>query len=144
MSELKKYSLVKPNLSTPFHIDFDWWMQYDNNWRVHLQSCLCSEHQAAFSDNNDTTWIDWIDPVTAEVHSIDGLQHVLITHCAKQTDFLTNYTTLVDSTFRSFLANGNNPLTSLELSEKIGKPAITILRTLSGPTVYKGIRPCHE
>jgi hypothetical protein len=72
---------------------------------------------------------------------VDGIQHILTTHCARQSDFLTRTTTLVDSVFRVFLANGNQPLTIQELSDKIGKPAVTLLRTLSGPKVYYGIRP---
>jgi hypothetical protein len=143
MGDTKKFSLVKPTADTPFHIDFDWWKQHDNNWRVHLQSCLCPEHQAIYTETSDAQFIDWIDPNTAEVHSVDGLQHVLMTHCAIQPEFLTGYTTLVDSTFRVFLANGNSPLTPKEIAEKIDKPADTILRTLSGPKVYKGIRPCQ-
>lgn len=85
--------------------------------------------------------IDWIDPETAEVHQVDGLQHTLMSHCARQPEFINTYTTVVDSIFRVFLANGNNPLTIEELAEKTGKPAMTLLQLLSGRTVYKGIRP---
>lgn len=143
MIEAKKYSLVKPSVNTPFHIDFDWWKQHDSNWRIYLRSCLCAEHQAVFADTDAETLVDWIDPNTAEVQSVDGLQHVLITHCARQLDFLTNYTTLVDAVFRTLLANGNTPTTPAELSQVTGRPANTILATLAGPTVYKGLRPVH-
>lgn len=143
MIETKRFSLVKPTLKTPFHIDFDWWMQHDNNWRVYLRAMLCSEHQEAFQDIDEETKIDWVDAETAEVTSVDGLQHVLITHCAKQPEFLNANTTLVDSVFRTLLVHGNTPMTPYELSEAIGKPADTILRTLAGPQVYKGIRPVH-
>jgi len=66
---------------------------------------------------------------------------VLITHCAKQPDYLTPQTSLVNAVFRLFLANGNAPLSPAEMQERLGKPANTILRTLSSPRVYKGIRP---
>ena len=143
MSEVKKFSFVKPTVDTPLHIDFEWWKQHDNNWRVYLHSCLCAEHQASFSNLESNTMIDWIDPVTAEVTQVDGLQNILITHCAKQPDFLTNYTTLVDATFRLLLAKGNLPMSSADLAGHIGRSADTILRTLTGPVIYKGIRPCH-
>ncbi len=91
-------------------------------------------------DLNSAT-IDYVDPVTAEVAEVDAVQHVLITHCALQPDFITEYTSLVEAVFRTFLANGNTPLSAVQLSERIGKPALTILKTLSGPKVYKGIRP---
>ena len=73
-----------------------------------------------------------MDPETAEVQVVDGLQHILITHCAKQPDFIPEHSTLVDAVFRIFLANGNMPLTPVELSERLGRPADTILKTLSG------------
>jgi len=137
----KRSSLIKPKLTTPFKIDFDWWMHHDRDWRVYLRSFLCEEHQAMFEDLDNDEMIDWVDPETAEVNQVDGLQHVLITHCAKQENFLTSKTALVDSVFRVFLSNGNKPMTSEELGEILGRPASTILRTLSGIRVYKGIRP---
>lgn len=144
MTELKRFSLVKPGLQTRFHIDFDWWGQNDRNWRVDLFSFLCPEHQETFTDIRADNQIDWVDPDTAEVQQVDGLQHVLITHCAKQPRFIDEHTSLVESTFRLFLSNGNTPLTPVELSDHLGRPPSVILQTLSGPRVYKGLRPCPE
>jgi hypothetical protein len=141
LTEIKRLSLVKPTTQTPFHIDFDWWSQNDRDWRVYLRNFLCPEHQLAFADVNSAEQVDWVDPDTAEVQLVDGLQNTLITHCAKQHAFYTLHTTLVDSVFRIFLANGNIPLKPDELAEQLGRDAQTILRTLSGPRVYKGIRP---
>ncbi len=143
MTEIKRYSLVKPGISTPFHIDFSWWKQHDNNWRVYLHSCLCPEHQEAFANMKGEKDVDWVDPETAEVQTVDGLQHVLITHCAKREDFLTSHTSLVDAVFRTLLVNGNSAMTPADLAKQLGRPAEVILRTFSGPQVYKGIRPCQ-
>jgi hypothetical protein len=144
MPDGKRYSLVKPDLNTPFHIDFEWWQEHDNNWRVYLQNCLCVDHQAAYINDDKNIWLDWVDPQTAEIKPIDGIQHLLITHCAKQPGFITNNTALVDSVFRTLLANGNNPLTVIEISNKIGKSADIILRTLASGTIYRGIKPCPK
>jgi hypothetical protein len=144
MIETKRFSLVKPTTQTPFHIDFDWWREHDSNWKVYLFSYLCAEHQAAFQNTDQDAKIDWVDPVTAEVFVVDGLEHTLMSHCALQPDFLTQNTSLVDAVFRSFLKNGNKPLTPQELSEITGKTAVTILNTFSGPTIYKGIRPVQK
>jgi hypothetical protein len=141
MPEVKKFSLVRPTLQTPLHIDFDWWKQHDGNWRIYLYGYLCPEHREVFSNSEDNQSIDWVDAVTGEVHSVDGLQHVLMTHCAKQPDFITTNTALVDAAFRVFLSNGNAPLNSAQLAEILGKSPDTILRTLAGATVYKGMRP---
>ena len=144
MVEMKRLSLVKPTLQTRFHIDFDWWRQHDRDWRVYLRNFLCPEHQQAFADLDVSEQIDWVDPETAEVQLVDGLQNILITHCAKQRSFITQHTTLVDSVFRIFLSNGNMPLTPEELADELGRDPLVILKTLSGPRVYKGLRPCSE
>ena len=141
MSELKKFSLIKPTAETPFHIDFDWWRENDNSWHVALESLLCAEHREAFSNLAEGQLIDWIDPETAEIRPMDGLQHVLIDHCARQPEFLTEHTALVDAVFRVLLANGNTPMSAEELSARLNRPADVILRTIAGPRVYKGLRP---
>ena len=143
MTEGKRFSLIKPTTNTPFHVDFAWWKQHDNDWRVYLRDVLCPEHQKAYADLSSDQNIDFVDPDTAEVQEVDGLQHVLMTHCAKREGFLTEHTAMVDAVFRTLLANGNAPMTPSELSAKLGRPAEMILRTLSGPQVYKGIRPCQ-
>ncbi|MEN6481672.1 MAG: hypothetical protein ABFD29_05805 [Anaerolineaceae bacterium] len=144
MTDGKQFSLIRPSLQTPFHIDFQWWKEHDHNWRVYLFSCLCPEHQETFADNMDVTFIDWVDPETAEILKVDGLQHILMTHCAKKPGFVTDYTSIVDTIFRIFLMNGNTPLTPEELSDITNRPANTILRTLTGPQVYKGLLPCQQ
>ncbi|MPM25529.1 hypothetical protein SDC9_72025 [bioreactor metagenome] len=141
MSDPKPFSLIKPTLETPYHIDFDWYKEHDGNWRVFLLNCLCPEHQETYKDRSEDGMIDWIDPETAEVKRVDGLQSTLMSHCAKEPGFVTTNTAMVDAIFRVFLSNGNNPMTPVELSDKIGKPADTILKTISGLQVYKGIRP---
>lgn len=134
-------SLVKPTITTPFKIDFDWWKNHDRDWRVYLRSFLCEEHQKVFESLNNDELIDWVDPDTAEVTQVDGLRHILISHCARQEGFLTEKMALVDSVFRVFLSNGNKPLTVEQLGEILDRPPETILRTFSGIRVYKGIRP---
>ncbi|MCZ2127260.1 MAG: hypothetical protein LC099_05735 [Anaerolineales bacterium] len=134
-------SLLKPTTQTPFHIDFGWWKQNERDWQVFLRSFLCPEHQQAFANAEDDEMIDWIDPQTAEVKRVDGVQHALISHCAQLPDFINQRTTIVEGIFRLFLANGNIPMSAEELSKKLGKPADTILRTIAGARVYRGLRP---
>ena len=141
MPEGKRISLVKPTISTPFHIDFDWWKKNERDWHVYLRSLLCVEHQEVFANIEEGLVIDWVDPVTAEVKQVDGVQNTLMSHCVKQPDFLTDQTALVEAVFRLFLTNGNIPMSSDELGSRLNRPAQTILRTLAGARVYKGIRP---
>lgn len=134
-------SLLKPTVQTPFHIDFDWWEQNDRDWHVYLRSLLCPEHQASLADVPEGTLIDWVDPQTAEVRPVDGIQHALMSHCALQPDFVNEHTTIVEAVFRILLVNGNQPMTAEELAKRLNRPAETILRTLTGPRVYRGLRP---
>ncbi len=144
LPDVKRTSRVRPTISTHFHIDFKWWQDRDRDWKVFLQSLLCPEHQQAFAELPDGQLVDFVDPVTAEVQRVDGLQHVLITHCAKQEGFISPRTTLVDAIFRIFLANGNVPMTPSELSQLSGRPADIILRVLTSDTIYRGLRPIVE
>jgi len=141
MPEGKRITLIKPTVSTPFHVDFDWWKKNERDWHVYLRSLLCAEHQEVYANMNEEQVIDWVDSVTAEVKPVEGVQNTLMTHCVKQPDFLTDQTALVEAVFRLFLTNGNIPMSSEELGDRLNRPAQTILRTLAGARVYKGIRP---
>jgi hypothetical protein len=137
----KRFSIVKPSVDTPFHVDFNWWKKNERDWHVYLRSLLCSEHQDAFANLDEGQTIDWVDPATAEVKPVEGIQNALMTHCAKQPEFLTEQTALVEAVFRLFLTNGNAPMTSKDMGTRLNRSPETILRTLAGPRVYKGIRP---
>ena len=141
MAEVRRLSQVKPTVHTRLHIDFNWWSQYDNDWRVYLQGFLCPEHQKMFTDFQTSDLVDSIDPLTAEVQRVDGLQHILITHCSRSSGFITERTSVVDAIFKIFLATGNEPQSVLELAEKVNRPPDMILRTMTGGQVYRGIRP---
>ncbi len=144
LPDVKRATHARPTIQTRFHIDFNWWQARDRDWRVFLQSLLCPEHQAVFANLPENHLVDFVDPTTAEVHQVDGLQHVLISHCAKRGDFISPRTTLVDAIFRIFLANGNMPMTSLELAQISGRAPDLILRVLTGDTIYRGLRPIME
>jgi hypothetical protein len=133
--------LVRPTLDTPFHIDYQWWERADRELDVYLRSHLCPKHQAAYASVQRGTMVDHIDPETAEVTRVPAIQNVLTTHCARQPEYLAPQMSLINLVFRVFLASGNSPMTPNQLGQKLGRPPQMILRTLSGPRVYKGIRP---
>lgn len=137
---------LKPNLKTPFHIDYAWWERESRELRIYLLAHLCPEHRAQFESIAEMELIDWVDPETGEVQQVDGLQHALRTHCSQQPSYLEEHTSLVDAIFRVFLANGNQPLTPVDMADRIGRTGHgqTILKTLSGARVYKGLRPAVE
>lgn len=127
-----------------YHIDYGWWGRANRNLRVYLQTHLCLEHQGVFANYTGEEVVDWIDPRTAQVRPVNGLEHTLHTHCSQQSEYITPVTPVMDAVFRVFLSNGNSPLTAQELAGRIGKLADTIELTLAGRRIYKGIRPVHE
>ncbi len=148
MSEIslsgKRLSRVRPTVDTPFHINRQWWERTGRDLRVELWHHLCPDHQAAFTNRLDVEVIDWVDPNTAEVIPMDGLEHLIREHCSREKGYLRPDLPLVDAIFRVFLANGNTPLSPRQLAGLIGRSADTILRTLAGREVYKGLQPATE
>jgi len=134
-------SLLKPSTKTPFHIDFEWWEKSERDWHVFLRSLVSQEHQDAFANVEEGEMIDWIDPQTAEVKPVDGVQHALMSHCALLPGFTSERTAVVEAIFRTFIVNGNVPMSAEELGKRLGRPADTILKTIAGPRVYRGLRP---
>lgn len=138
-AEAPRPSLVKPTVDTPFHIDFSWWRQNDREWRVFLRGLLGEDQEAKLADVDLDERVDWVDPATGEVTQMDLLQYLLSNHYAQQDDGAG--ASMVESIFRAFLKNGNSPMSAKQLGEALGRPPQTILRTLSGARVYRGIRP---
>ncbi len=142
MSETeKKPAYVKVTSETPLYIDFKYWKAKEPNWRSILVGYLCEEHKAIFANVDPSLeLIDAIDPETGEVRQIDVILDLLFSHCSQQDGFVPENGPLTDCIFRMLIANGNQPITPAEMSERLNKPANTIIKTLTG-RVYRGIRP---
>lgn len=136
---------TKPTIDTKFHIDLAWWKETGENLRVYLWSHLCPDCQQVYESHLGTEDIDWVDPETAEVKRVDALWHSLQTCCSQKSAFVTEQTPIIDAIFRVFLANGNAPLSPLQLYEIIGKRSpSTILRILTHGNTHRGIKPVRE
>ncbi|MBZ0291989.1 MAG: replication/maintenance protein RepL [Anaerolineae bacterium] len=137
----KPSRLIKPTLDTEFYIDYDWWeRESSEDLRTYMLSHVLPEQRDYLSQMEEDALIDYIDDETGEVFQLDALR-LAIKQAVEDPDFINPQTSLVDSVFRVFLANNNTPLTPRQLAEKTGKDAGTILKTLGGIRVYKGIRP---
>lgn len=136
----KPSKLIKPTLDTTFHIDYEWWERSSEDLRTYLLSHLLPEQRERLSQSTEEREVDFIDPDTGEVTQLDELG-LAIQLAAQDPNFITPHTSMIDSLFRVFLANGNQPMTPRELAKNIDRPASTILKTLSGRQIYKGIRP---
>lgn len=136
----KPSALAKPTLDTLFHIDYSWWDRSPDDLHVYLMSHLLPEQRERLSQAEEGRVIDFIDPDTAEVFQLDELK-LAIRQAAESPDYITPQTPLIDSIFRVFLKNNNTPLSPREISLQIDRPAATILKTIGGIQVYKGLRP---
>jgi hypothetical protein len=139
----KPSALIKPTLDTLYHIDYSWWDRSDEDLRTYLLSHLPPEQREQLNQATENLVVDYIDPETGEVFQLTELS-MAIQQAAKDLNFINPHTSVVDSIFRVFLANGNEPQSPRNLADRIGRPASLILKTLSGGRVYKGIRPTHS
>lgn len=132
----------RPTVDTEFHIDMDWWERNNRDIRVYVWETLCDECRDDYADYQGPGEVDWVDEETAEVSRVDGLWHSLRTCCSLKADYISPNTPIVDAIFRTFLANGNKPLSVDELYELLDRrPPATLLRILTAGRVYMGIRP---
>jgi hypothetical protein len=135
-------NLLRPTVETKFHIDMDWWKERNRDLRLHMYSRLCPDCKALYSSYEDVEDVDWVDDQTAEVTRVDALWHTLRTCCSTKPGYIAEETPLTEAVFRVFLANGNAPLTPLELHQILNRrPPKAILRMLTGARIYNGIKP---
>jgi len=140
----KSNILAKPTLDTPFHIDYSWFERTDVDLRREILSQLGPEQRERLSQSEDQEQLlDYVDPNTGEVTQVDELG-LEIQVAAQDPNFINPQTSVIDSVFRIFLANSNQPLTPNEIAERLSRPAKTILGAISGRQIYKGIRPASS
>jgi len=133
---------LRPTVDTKFHIDFTWWEKQNKDIRVFMRELLCPECLTAATESPDQQAIDMVDPVTAEVTRVDALWEAIRSCCSRRPDYITPETPILDSIFRLFLGNGNQPLSSHELHDRLDKrPPDVILRLLTRGQIYMGIKP---
>jgi hypothetical protein len=140
---LKTPVLKRISEDTKFHIDFDWWSRSGLDLKTYLYSRLDIPEEAVPADLQQEE-VDLVDAQTGEVRRVDSFQYVLQTYFSQLPEDFLSRTSLVDAIFFTLLANANQPLTALEISERIHRLPDVVLRTLSGKQVYQGIRPLFE
>ncbi len=134
--------LIKPSTETKFRIDYEWWETSRDDLHVYLLTHLTREQQTELEHQDLREIFDYIDPKTGEVFQLDKLG-LAIKESSQREDFISVHISLIDSVFRALLLNDNQPLNSLELAKITGRDAATILKTIGGVRIYRGIRPYH-
>jgi len=132
---------LRPSVDTKFHIDLDWWNRQKRDIRIFLSQSLCEECRPLYDQMRDLGVVDSVDRETGEVRHEDALWSTLRSCCSNKPGYIRPSTPIIDSIFLALVANGNQPLSPKELFERLDRrPPETILRMLTGGTVYLGIR----
>ncbi len=129
------------DISTPFHIDFDWWRRNERNLGRFLSEILGEQTPELPSEDA----IDYIDPHTAEVHQLDPLWVKVLVQRAHQPDFITSGTPMTSAVLRALVENRNVPMSPVELQRRINRSTPeTILRVLRTAQQRYGIFPIER
>ena len=132
--------LIRPSVETRFFIDYSWWEQSRDDLQIYLLTHLTPEQREALRDRDLREVFDYVHPETGEVFQLDNLR-LAIRESSKGADFIGENIGLIDSVFRALLINSNQPLSVRELGEITGRDPQTILKTIGGVRIYRGIRP---
>ncbi len=135
-------SLKRPTAETRFYIDYGWWEKERRDLKTYLFSRLPVDDATTLeTETGEEDLVDLVDPETGEVRRVDGFQYRLKAYFNQlPEDFLVR-APLADAVFYVLLANANQPLSARELARRVHRDVETVLRTISGPRVYLGIRP---
>jgi hypothetical protein len=120
-------------------IDFDWYQQSNRSFSALVQDYLCPKCRERLKANG------------AEI-SADELLTTIRDCCSKAPGFITYQLPILESVFRLFLANGNQPLDLEELgkqlSERLGgdtyRTSAEMLSRLLSHDLYYGLRQVKD
>lgn len=138
--KLKATLPIQATPDTKFYIDFEWWEKSDLDIKTYLYSRLPIEEDETAMDL-ERNLIDLVDMKTGQVRQVDGFQYIVQAYFQQMPPDFLKQTSMVDAVFCALLANANEPMTAGELAEIVGRTVNVILKTLSGPRIYQGIRP---
>ena len=131
--------IKKTTPDTKFYIDYSWWKSANLDFKTYLYSRLQINDDVIPDPQLDQ--VDLVDPYTGEVRQVDGFQYAIQMYLSEMPQDFIHHTSLVDSVFYTLLANANRPMTVNEIADYINRSPDIILKTLSGTTIYQGIRP---
>ena len=120
-------------------IDLGWFQPNNRSFSTLAQGCLCPECRRRLRAEED------------EVSAADLLTAIRDC-CSKVPNFITLELPVLESVFRFFLANGNQPLDLVELGTQLSdrrggdihRTSVEVLSRLLGNDHYYGLRPVNE
>jgi len=129
---MDKEDISTNQVSPRWFIDLDWYQQNNRSFFALTQNCLCPKCQKKLK---------------GEISAADLLTTVKDC-CSKAPDFITGRLPILESIFRLFLANGNQPLNLEELERQLNewregdtyRTSAEILSRLLSSDQYYGLR----
>ena len=120
-----------------YFIDLDWYQQSNRSFPALAQRCLCHKCQKRLGEG--------------EIPAAD-LIAAIRDCCSRTPDFITRQLPILESVFRLFLANGNQPLDLEELGKQLSewrggdtyRTSAEILSRLLSNEQYYGLRRVQE
>ncbi|MCO5186253.1 MAG: hypothetical protein M9965_20220, partial [Anaerolineae bacterium] len=85
-----------------------------------------------------------IDPHTGEVRQVSQFEFALQRYFQQLPDNYLQRASLVDAVFSVLLANGNRPMSAIEIADAVKRLPDVIFQTFGRGQVYRGIRPYIE
>lgn len=104
-SFVDKQDLTNDQVEQRWFIDLDWYEQNNRSFLALAQRCLCPKCR---------------EQLTGEMPAADLLTNIKDC-CSKTPGFITGELPILDSIFRLFLANGNQPLDVEELGNQLNE-----------------------
>ena len=102
---MNKQDLTNDQVEQRWSIDLDWYQQNNRSFLALAQRCLCPKCREQFKGEM----------------SADDLLTTIKDCCSKTPDFITDELPILESIFRLFLANGNQPLDVDELGNQLNE-----------------------
>lgn len=120
-------------------IELDWYQPSNRSFSALAQGCLCPKCRKRLRGKE------------GEISAADLLSNIKDC-CSKTPDFVTSKLPILESVFRLFLANGNQPLDLEELGQQLGerrggdasRTSIEVLSHLLKSDQYYGLREVRE
>jgi len=117
-------------------VDLDWFQQNNRSFLRLAYGCLCPKCQ---------------EQLKGDISAADLLTNIRDC-CSKTPAFLTTRLPILESVFRLFLANGNQPLSLEEIGKQLRdwrgadtyRTSVEVLSRLLSHDQYYGLRPFHS
>jgi hypothetical protein len=110
----------KLDINSRFQIDLSLWEEQGRDFRSELNDAMCDDCRDSNQEDSGRV-VDRVNPVTGEVTKLDVAWDCLIGVCATRPNFIPTNMPITRAIFRAFLAEGNRPLTPVEVHQRIGK-----------------------